>query len=76
VGGDCEGWEFDGDSGVPPTPTTQHLQLAAPLLFPGNRTNVYQALHLNFYVGPRLTIGTSVDAIRDRQFIKSSFVAD
>ena len=38
--------------------TNYTLAVAAPLLFPGNHTNVYQAPHLNFYVGPRLTFGT------------------
>lgn len=32
---------------------------------------VYQAPNLNFYVGPRLTFGRSVDAIRHLQFTKS-----
>jgi len=44
--------------------TNYTLAVAAPLLFPGNHTNVYQAPHLNFYVGPRLTFSdASVDAI-------------
>jgi len=48
--------------------TNYTLAVAAPLLFPGNHTNVYQAPHLNFYVGPRLTFwDASVDAIRHRR---------
>ena len=38
--------------------TNYTLAVAAPLLFPGNHTNVYQAPHLNFYVGPRPIFGT------------------
>jgi hypothetical protein len=38
---------------------TNYTHSQSPLLlFPGNRTNVHQALHLNFYVGPCLTFGT------------------
>ena len=71
VGRRLRGREFDGDfnpadvqriSTVDPGPPLRHqlhiLAVAAPLLFPGNHTNVYQAPHLNFYVGPRLTSGT------------------
>jgi hypothetical protein len=39
---------------------TNYTHSQSPLLlFLGNHTNVYQALHLNFYVGPRLTFGRS-----------------
>ncbi len=85
MGGGCEGWEFTGTLTQPVFnelarylgPPLRHQlhtharAVAAPLLFPENARNVYQALHLNFYAGPCLTIHFLVTA-RIRRGLRAS----
>jgi len=73
LGGDCEAGNSTGTLTQPvfnelarlirdrlsDTNYTHHTRSRRSSSFPGNHTNVYQAPHLNFYVGPRLTVGTA-----------------
>jgi hypothetical protein len=71
LGGDCEAGNSTGTltqrvfnelarlirDRLSDTNYTHHIRSRRSSSFPGNHTNVYQALRLNFYVGPRLTFG-------------------